>query len=235
MGLRNFLRQRRAAKRMSLDDEFYDLLETPAGRETFLETLSGECEKSSLIYLLEGVLELPGDIVECGVYRGASLRRIAKTAKDRTPEKTVFGLDSFEGFPEDGVTDADSSAARSVNRLAGKFRDAFDVPQRLERFGTAFDLNLELRKGYFEHTLPGIVEREFCFIHIDCDTYAGHIEVLDALYDRLVPGGCIVFDDYNDDAWPGATKATDEFFADRPGTVELCTERSEPAWFVTKQ
>jgi hypothetical protein len=43
---------------------------------------------------------------------------------------------------------------------------------------------------------------------------------LTALYEKVVPGGLIMFDEYRDDRWPGATKAIDEFFAGRPERIE---------------
>lgn len=234
MAIREFLRRRRAAKRIAADARADALLDSESGRRDYLKTLDAECAQSSLIALLEDALAVPGDIVECGVYRGASLRRIAKTVKAIAPEKTVFGLDSFEGFPEDGVSTSDSGPMRSVERLSGKFKDADDAPARIKHFADVFDYRVELKKGYFEDTLPSVSDRALCFLHIDCDTYAGHVEVLEALYDRIAPGGCIVFDDYDDPAWPGATKAVDEFFANRAEVVSLSQARDNPAWFVTK-
>ncbi|MBT8419083.1 MAG: TylF/MycF family methyltransferase [Silicimonas sp.] len=231
---RNFLRSRRKAKRIASDDAKDALLAQDEGRRHYLAGLSGECAASSLISLLEQALKLPGDVVECGVYRGASLRRIAKTVGDRAPDKTTFGLDSFEGFPDGGITASDTQAFRSEERLMGKFKDADDVPRRLERFAETFGLQLDLRKGYFEQTLPGIADRQFCFLHIDCDTYSGHKEVLEALYDRLTPGGIIVLDDYKAEAWPGATKAVDEFLGPRGVEVRQDTSRAEPAWYAVK-
>lgn len=232
--LRQFLRNRRMAKRIRKDEARDALLKDEAGRAEYWSDLGAECAESSLIAVLEEALTQPGDIIECGVYRGGTLRQIAKTAKDNSPEKTIFGLDSFEGFPEDGITDADTQFMRGKSRLAGKFKDAFDVPTRLEQFAQAYDIRLELRKGYFEHTLPGVVDRTYCFLHIDCDTYAGHKEVLEALYDRVVPGGIVAFDDYQDPSWPGATKAVDEFFADKEAAVELASVRPNSAWFLRK-
>ena len=234
MVLRQYLRQRRAKKRIAADTLSDARLQTEAGRSEYWAEIGQECAESSLIHQLEHALKLPGDIAECGVYRGASLRRIAKTVKEQAPEKTVFGLDSFEGFPDDGVTDKDTSQGRSVLRLAGKFKDADDAPARLEAYSEAFGLNIDLRKGYFESTLPTIADRNFCFLHIDCDTYSGHVEVLNALYERLTPGGCIVFDDYHDDAWPGATEAVDAFFGKRQIEIQLDRSRTNAAWYAVK-
>ena len=232
--LRQYLRHRRALKRIAKDAQSDALLATPEGRAELRKGIDRESGESSLIALLEQALDLPGDVIECGVYRGASLRRIALATKDRAPQKTVFGLDSFEGFPEDGVSDQDTSFLRSTRRLSGKFKDAADAPTRIEAFARAFDLNVTLKKGYFEHTLPSVTDREFCFLHIDCDTYSGHVEVLDALYDRLTPGAVIVFDDYADEAWPGATKAVDEFFGPKGIAVEKSEARATPAWYAIK-
>lgn len=232
--LREFLRKRRAAKRAVVDDQRDALMNDEAGKADYWNMLQSECDESSLIALLEQALSLPGDVIECGVFRGASLRRIAKTVKDRAPERTVFGLDSFEGFPDGGITEEDTQQFRSETRLMGKFKDADDAPARLNRMAEVFDIKLELRKGYFENTLPTVTENIFCFLHIDCDTYAGHKEVLESLYDRLSPGAVIVFDDYNSESWPGATKAVDEFLGEKGLTIEQSEARSSPAWFCRK-
>lgn len=231
--IREFLRARRKAKRIAAD-EARDALLTEERKAEYLAMLKAECARSSLIAALEVALAQPGDVVECGVFRGASLRRIAATVKERAPGRTVFGLDSFEGFPDDGITDADTQAFRGRKRLLGKFKDADDAPARLDGFARAFDIDLVLKKGYFEHTLPDLAGRKLSFLHIDCDTYAGHVEVLGALFDQVVSGGMIALDDYRDPAWPGATQAVDEFLADRPERVELSEVREDPAWIIRK-
>ncbi len=232
--LRQFLRNRRKAKRIASDEARDSLMSSDATRAEYWDALAEECAQSALIALLEDALKLPGDIIECGVFRGASLRRIAKTVKDRAPERTVYGLDSFEGFPEGGITDADTKLFRSETRLMGKFRDADDVPARLTQFAETFDIKLELRKGYFEKTLPDLTDQTFCFLHIDSDTYASHVEVLAALFDRVTPGGVIVLDDYDAEAWPGAKRAVDEFLENRAETVAKSEARADPAWYILK-
>lgn len=232
--IRQLLRDRRNARRIARDDQSDARLSSESGRADFFRTLAAECRESSLIALLEDALKHPGDVIECGVFRGDSLRRILKTVKDRAPDRTVFGLDSFEGFPPGGITGFDTTQFRSKDRLEGKFTNADDVPARLTRFADAFDMRLDLRKGYFEHTLSGVADRDYCFIHIDCDTYSGHVEVMDALFDRLLPGGVIVFDDYKTEEWPGATQAVDEFLANRSETVERSNTRTKPAWYMVK-
>jgi O-methyltransferase len=232
--IRRLLRERTIARRVARDDAKESLLETEDGRIEYMSAIAKECAESSLIGLLEKALERPGDVVECGVYRGQSLRWICKTVGDIAQERTVFALDSFEGFPPGAITPFDLTHFRGKSRLEGKFKGAEDVPTRLSRFAQHAGVNLDIRKGFFENTLPDIVDRKFCFIHIDCDTYSGHVEVLNSLYDRLVPGGTIVYDDYKAEAWPGATSAVDEFFADKPESIQMSDARSRPAWYSIK-
>ena len=235
MFVREALRRRRNAKRRAKDVAVAALLGSEKGRSLYWRNLAEECARSSMIELLEKAVSLEGDLIECGVFRGGSIRMICKTVRDLVGrKKTVFGLDSFEGFPETSFSSADTKLFRPVSRLKGKFQDASDVPGLLTDFAEAFDIVLNLRKGFFEDTLPELVDRRYCFIHLDCDTYNSHRECLHALFDRLVPGGVIVYDDYCSKAWPGATEAIDQFLADKPQTVELLCSRERPAWYTIK-
>ena len=205
------------------------------GRREFWQSLQAECAQDSLCALLESTLRLPGDVIECGVYRGASLQRLACTLKDQAPHKTLFGLDSFQGFPENNVDAVDVGPLRSLAGIKGKFRFCADTPDRLQRIFQAFDVRAELVPGYFADTLPLFAGHQFCFIHLDVDLYASYKECLAALYDRLTPGGVIVFDEWNHDAWPGSTLAIKEFCDTHPESVETCTDRDQHAFFLRKQ
>ncbi len=232
--IRQFLRRRRKIRRFAKDEALDRLLSSEAGRAEYWKTLATECFENSLTALLENALRHSGDVVECGVYRGTSLRQIARTVKEFAPERMIYGLDSFQGFPPKGISEADTKLFRPKKRLNGKFRDADDVPQRLERFARYFDINLILKHGYFEHTLPELTDISIAFLHIDCDSYNGHKEVLEAFFDKLVPGGIVVLDDYQAEAWPGATRAVDEFLVGRPEEVHFSTARTLPAWYIVK-
>ena len=74
--IRKLLRDRKNARRVSRDNARDALLKTAEGRDEYIDQLAAECEKSSLIALLEDALTHRGDIVECGVFRGDSLRGV---------------------------------------------------------------------------------------------------------------------------------------------------------------
>ena len=222
-------------KRMLADQEIDLMLSSVEGRKAFDEVIRHRCDESSLISLLEQVLHLPGDVIECGVFRGASLWNIGHTLKAFAPEKRLYALDSFEGFPPDQITKNDVSLFRPAFKLRNKFKLAADVPSRIEAYFSAYGIRGETRRGYFEVTLPEFSDHSFCFVHLDSDTYASHMECLEALYSRVVTGGIIVLDDYDQAKWPGATTAVDEFFSNRQEKPERDTSRTKPAWYIRKR
>ncbi len=187
-----------------------------------------------MIGLLESTLRLPGKVIECGVYRGNSLRMICRTLAESSPEKRILACDSFEGFPKKKVGRIDLGTHWILSRVRRKYRMCQDTPARLERFFEAYGIDGLIVKGYFSDTLQQFSDDRFCFIHLDCDLYESYKECLNMLYQSLVPGGVIVFDDYGSPNWPGAKKAVDEFFSTKTESVCLCEDLPIPSWYVRK-
>jgi hypothetical protein len=220
--------------RIRLDDEIARLMETEAGRAEYWRRLDAGCKQSALIYLLEESLKLEGDVIECGVYRGNTTRLMGRRMRDIAPSKTLFACDSFEGFPQDRILDADLGPFRFRFKIRRKFRHASDVPQRLMQFFNAYRVNGCVVKGFFSDTLPKLRPRKYCFMFIDCDLYESHLDCLNVLYEQLVPGGIVVFDDYAEAKWPGASRSVDEFFAGQPVKPERIAGEQRAVWFVRK-
>jgi len=143
-----------------------------------------------------GQCTLDGLIMEFGVYRGASLRAIAR----HVPQE-VHGFDSFEGLPQDWT----------YLQKRGRFSLQGQVPQFEEA-------NIRVHKGWFDQTLPPFLAQypgPARFIYIDCDIYASTRTVLESLKPRIVSGTVIVFDEYlNYPGWQQHEyKAFQEFVA----------------------
>jgi hypothetical protein len=216
-------------------DFVFDLrLKSASGRKRIWDGLGKVSEQHSLIALLESTLSLGGDVMECGVYRGGSLLRIGRALKEKSPEKRLYGLDSFEGFPQDKIDERDMGPGRKLNHVKKKFRYCADTPNRLQRFFDAFEINGEAVPGFFSDTLPRFHDHKFCFVHLDVDIYQSYMECLEVVYDRLVPGGVIVFDEACTEVWPGGKMAIDEFFGNRPEELERCTDRKKDSFFIRK-
>jgi hypothetical protein len=209
-------------------------------RRAFWQVATWQSQNRPYLQLLERCCQLDGDVIECGVYRGKSLLRVATWLKSRGIRKAVHGLDSFDGFPQDAIDQLDLGPGRTLKKVRGRFRGANDAPLAIMR--TAADLNLPIKMhvGYFEKKLPALIAagRRFCFVHIDCDIYESYRCCLEHLYDATVPGGVILFDEYRCSVWPGATQAVDEFFANKPEKPQACHDPGrpkKPKYYIEKQ
>ena len=69
-------------------------------------------------------------------------------------------------------------------------------------------------------------------MHIDTDVYEPAVTILENMYDRIVNGGIIMFDDYG--TFPGETKAVDEFFADKGLIIEKLPMSHIPSFIIKK-
>ena len=190
----------------------YESLKTNDGRTKYWDALWNDTRKSDLVSVFEDCKSLSGNVIECGVWRGRTTKLLCRSLKETEEKKTFYACDSFEGFGDSTLGDEDVKLFRPLTRLKRKFTAAQDVPAKLDKFFTYYDINGVCLKGFFDETLDKIAADEtFCFAHIDCDAYKPHLECLEYIYPSLTKGGCIVFDDYGSKAWPGAKRAVDEF------------------------
>jgi len=220
---------------VQLDKKISEQLKTKEGRESYWRSLLADSQNYDLIDLLLKSIFLEGDIIEFGVWRGHTTKRMAAVAKNAGIKKRLYACDSFEGFGDEVITSQDTSLFRPVSRLKKKFTAANDVPDKLEEFFKCFDLDGFCVKGYFHRSLNTIDNNaKYCFAHVDCDAYTSHLDCLRYVYQRMSKGGCIVFDDYDKKPWPGATKAIDEFLSDKPEKIKLSDEKENSAWYIIK-
>jgi hypothetical protein len=125
-------------------------------------------------------VKLDGLYAEFGVYKGGTIRYLAK----KIGSHVIHGFDSFEGLPENWAG-GDCNALEGTFSLGGK-------PPKVPR-------NVRLHKGLFSDTLPGWVKENagpVAFLHVDCDLYSSTACIFDLLRSRIVPGTVIVFDEY---------------------------------------
>ncbi len=165
--------------------------------------------------LCKQVHDLPGQTAEVGVYRGGTAMLIAT----HLPEKTLHLFDTFTGIP---VKDATID-----KHEIGDFNDTSieQVKEYLQH------QNVQFHVGIFPFSIPGpLKSEEFAFVHLDADQYQSTRHGLEFFYPRLVVGGVIVMDDYKFSHCPGATKALDEFLANKPEVIRIDTP--DQAYFV---
>lgn len=164
-----------------------------------------------LYTLLRHALAVPGDVWECGVFRGGTAAMLAAILGDNDPSgaRRLHLFDTFAGMPE-------TDEARDVH-AAGDFADtSLDAVRRV----VGRDETVEFHAGYIPQTFAGLEDARLAFVHIDVDIYRSVIDATAFTYPRLSSGGIMVFDDYGFPSCPGARLAVDEFAAEA-GVVPL--------------
>jgi len=155
---------------------------------------------------------IPGDVIETGVWRGgATILMRGYLAVYEMNERDVWVADSFEGLPVPShpLDERWDYSARNMPILAVSLEE---VQGLFERYGL-LDERVRFLKGWFKDTLPGAPIEELALLRLDGDLYESTMDALSALYDKVVPGGFILVDDYGD--FEACRKAVDEFRAAR--------------------
>lgn len=174
-----------------------------------LESLVGtpriEVIKSSVI----STNSLPGVCAEIGVYKGGTAQIIAENT-----QKKLYLCDTFTGLPY-----WDSAIDGTAHKV-GSFSEITEEEHGKFLFYISKKSNIHLCKGIFPEETGKFLEDEiFSFVHLDVDSYLSYINCLNFFYTRIVPGGIIIFDDYNASTCPGAKAAVDEFFSGKPEKI----------------
>jgi O-methyltransferase len=167
--------------------------------------------------------KVPGDIVECGVWRGGSMHAVARTldiAGDR--DRDLYLYDTFEGMTEPTEHDVRFDGQSASSQLATQDRHESKVwaYASLEDVQAGFESvpypseRVHFIKGPVEETVPGQLPEQIAILRLDTDWYESTAHELKHMYDRLVPGGVLMLDDYG--WWQGSKLATEEFL-DRTG------------------
>jgi hypothetical protein len=149
------------------------------------------------------VTHVPGDTAECGVFKGATSYLICLANKQTGKRHHVF--DSFEGLSTPGPGDGDywrpGVLACALDQVKENLADFPDV---------------DYHQGWIPDRFPDVADKHFAFVHIDVDLEQPTIDSVKFFYPRLSPGAILVCDDYGFTTCPGATRAIDAFFEDKP-------------------
>jgi O-methyltransferase len=160
--------------------------------ESVTDSVMG-CEKSLNIYKeMLSTVDLPGVMAEIGVYRGGTARLMRLV----DPNKPLHLYDTFGG-----IVEAEPSKDVMKN---GAFSDtSLDSVKALVGGSPVY------RIGKFPDTFLAAQDNllSFSFVHSDTDTYFGTMSTLVNIAPLMVPGGKIMFDDFNWPDCPGVSMA----------------------------
>jgi O-methyltransferase len=163
--------------------------------------------------------DIPGDIVECGVWRGGSMMAVARALLqlgDMT--RDLYLYDTFEGMPRPTGEDVSYGGEIAIDRWETMtsadgqttWSNCSLEEVKAALFSVGYDNSkIHFRKGKVEETIPAYAPPTISLLRLDTDWYESTYHELVHLFPRLSPGGVIILDDYGH--WLGARKATDEY------------------------
>ena len=166
--------------------------------------------------MLDKIANVEGDLVECGTSIGHGLLYFTLISDLTGVDRHFYGFDSFEGFPEPSEKDSGTHAYR------GYYANPPEIVLRVLEDGRVpretITNRVHLVRGFFDQTVPEYKGR-IALLHLDCDLYDSYKVCLEHLFAKMVPGGVILFDEYENSSFPGAKKAVDEFFAPKEEAI----------------
>lgn len=228
---------RRRIRRLRVEAEFIDLVQNAKVIDKFGESLYTTYKATE--YIVRNAI--PGDFVECGVYKGRhisvmalSLLRMGESARD------IYLYDTFAGMPRPGALDTRAGGRASSEQLLDKWKKEFGGAAGVRRqapleqvrraiIATGYPKErFQFVVGDVHETIPNDHHDQIALLRLDTDWYESTRHELENLYDRVAPGGVVIIDDYA--SFDGARKAVDEFFDGRSFAPFLFrTGRSERA------
>lgn len=171
----------------------------------------------SVLYIIRN--QIPGDFVECGVWKGGSCMLIALTLlKEKISSRGIWLYDTFEGMTKPGDQDGEAEKKEWQEKSTGIDSSTWcyagedEVKQYVLSTGYPSD-QFNFIKGKVEDTIPDSMPDQIALLRLDTDWYASTKHELIHLYPILQSGGVLIIDDYG--AWKGARHATDEYFENK--------------------
>lgn len=185
------------------------------------------------------ILNIKGDIIECGVFKGASLIRFLtfRDLIEKKDKRKIIGFDAFGKFPH------------PKNDNTNKKTDIVFAKEHDDKIGLGMSINLlkkylkkkklsnyELIKGNVIQTLPIYLKKnkklKISLLHLDLDIYEPTKFVLEILYEKISKNGIILIDDYTH--IKGATLAVDEFLKKNKLKIHRVSKNGRP-FFIQKK
>ena len=166
-------------------------------------------------------MEIEGDFVECGVYRGGHSIIAAEIFKRFGANKKVFLFDTFKGMTEPTEKDfklysgipalLKYKANKNQDHVSWAYSSLGEVRNNFNKLKLE-DSNVIFIEGDVLQTVPSSMNllKSISFLRLDTDWFDSTKIELDFLYPLLSKNGIIVIDDYG--SWAGSNRATDEYF-----------------------
>ena len=156
----------------------------------------------TLIWAVNNALKLPGDLVECGVFRGFKSLFICKYFEFEKLDRKLWLFDTYEGIAEQ------YSEGSPINK------DEHNKPHLLEfvkdRFSSFHNVNIV--QGAVPDSLQIQAPEQVSFIHLDMNSYQAEIGALEFFWPKMPVGAVVILDDYGFKDFYAQKEKEDEWF-----------------------
>ncbi|MBD1143998.1 class I SAM-dependent methyltransferase [Pelagibacterales bacterium SAG-MED33] len=181
---------------------------------------------------------IPGDIIECGVFKGTGHLFWLKLLDifDHNSIKKVIGFDTFKGFPKSVLKFEQKEAKKFVKESNYSRNTLTEVNKKISRAG--LNARSVLIKGDIIKTSKSYIKKNRGFrislLHLDLDTYEGTKHVLNNFFPLVSKKGIVVFDEYGSRGW-GESEAIDEYFHDKKYSIIKTENSTKPTAYLIKK
>lgn len=151
---------------------------------------------------------IPGDVIECGVWRGGCSIYMSAVLQANKSDRTLWLADSFEGLPKPNAVKYPADKGDTLYQREFLSVPIETVKENFRRFGLLSD-SVKFLKGWFKDTLPVAPIKQIAVLRADGDMYESTIDILANLYWKVSPGGFVIIDDYYN--WQNCRQAVTEF------------------------
>lgn len=194
-------------------------------------TMTGPLRVNALVEAVRYVHEaaIPGDIVECGVWKGGSAMAIAQTLINLgDSSRKIYLYDTFAGMSaptENDVSYTGEPAEQYYQQQISEDGTCDWCISPLDEvkgnvLGTGYTADkIHFIQGKVEETIPETIPERIALLRLDTDWYESTRHELVHLFPRLEKNGVLIIDDYGH--WQGARKAVDEYFAEHDVKILL--------------
>jgi hypothetical protein len=192
--------------------------------------------------LFKQTIDVPGDIVECGVFKGSGILTWLKLKKILSPNtfRKIIGFDFFN--TKELLASLDGLNRERMENLfvSRKFTldDSYlDILKTIIAKAGFNESSYELISGDISITSKQFIQRrpgaKISLLYLDLDLEKPTYDVLDAFWERISYGGLVVFDEYAYHQW-SETKGVDRFF--EPKKIKIRNlDFNAPTAYVIKE
>ena len=162
--------------------------------------------------------DIPGDLVECGVWRGGMAIAMAMVLDDLKSDKKIYLYDTYEGMTKPSIYDVDYKGGNAENKFNRLNKDSHnewcyasldDVKNQFKKIG--LEKHAIYIKGDVMETLTDKknIPEKISLLRLNTDWYESTKKEMEVLFPVLEKDGVFLIDTYAH--WKGARKAIDEY------------------------